>query len=487
MESIESAPLDGLDVYFSSDISTSVAGLLGVGEIVGVLLALVVLFVMMRVVWPALTPIITSVVGVGVGVAASLALSGSVDMSSVTPVLGVMLALAVGIDYALFIINRHRTNLKRGMDVHESIGLANGTAGNAVVFAGTTVLIALLALNVTGIPFIGVMGNVAAFCILIAVLVAITLVPAVLGLVGIKAISKRSRGRIGQAAEPEAPYTPMKTGRAWLNVLAGVAVLAVFAIPSFSMRLGLPSGDQDTPDSTSYQAYSTIDEKFGEGLNGTILVTASLPEALEGNDLLAAQVEVENAIMANDDVSAVAPAGTNEDGSFLAFQVIPLEGPNAESTEQLVHDLRDLSPLEDGTEIGVAGNASGNIDISEKALRRPAALPRGGGGSVARHPHRGVPLAPGARHRDARLCAEPLRGVRRRHRRVPVGLAVRHLRRPCTGTDPVVPADHADRNPVRSGDGLPGSSSPPVCERPSSTGLMHASPSPRACATDARS
>ncbi|MFV0286390.1 MAG: MMPL family transporter [Demequina sp.] len=366
MESIESAPLDGLDVFFSSDISTSVEGLLGVGEIVGVLLALVVLFVMMRVVWPALTPIITSVVGVGVGVAASLALSGSVDMSSVTPVLGVMLALAVGIDYALFIINRHRTNLKRGMDVHESIGLANGTAGNAVVFAGTTVLIALLALNVTGIPFIGVMGNVAAFCILIAVLVAITLVPAVLGLVGIKAISKRSRGRIGQAAEPEAPYTPMKSGRAWLNVLAGVAVLAVFAIPSFSMRLGLPSGDQDTPDSTSYQAYSTIDEKFGEGLNGTILVTASMPEAVEGNDLLAAQVEVENAIMANDDVSAVAPAGTNEDGSFLAFQVIPLEGPNAESTEQLVHDLRDLSPLEDGTEIGVAGNASGNIDISEK-------------------------------------------------------------------------------------------------------------------------
>ncbi|WP_084130408.1 MMPL family transporter [Demequina sp. NBRC 110055] len=366
MESIESAPLDGLEVFFSADIATEVSGILGAGEIVGVLLALVVLFVMMRVVWPALTPIITSVVGVGVGVAASLALSGSVDMSSVTPVLGVMLALAVGIDYALFIINRHRLNLKRGMDVNESIGLANGTAGNAVVFAGTTVLIALLALNVTGIPFIGVMGNVAAFCVAIAVLVAITLVPAVLGLVGVKAISKRSRAKIGQAHEPEAPYTPMKTGRAVLAVIGGVVLLGIVAIPSASMRLGLPGGDQEPPGSTAYEAYTAIDESFGEGLNATLLVTADLPEPVSDEDLLATQVAIENQFMEVDNVTAVAPAGVSEDNSFLAFQVVPAEGPNAESTEQLVHDMRALSPLEDGTELGVAGTASGNIDISEK-------------------------------------------------------------------------------------------------------------------------
>ncbi|WP_084102632.1 MMPL family transporter [Demequina sp. NBRC 110051] len=366
MESIESAPLDGLEVFFSADIATEVSGILGAGEIVGVLLALVVLFVMMRVVWPALTPIITSVVGVGVGVAASLALSGSVDMSSVTPVLGVMLALAVGIDYALFIINRHRLNLKRGMEVNESIGLANGTAGNAVVFAGTTVLIALLALNVTGIPFIGVMGNVAAFCVAIAVLVAITLVPAVLGLVGVKAISKRSRAKIGQAHEPEAPYTPMKTGRAVLAVIGGVVLLGIVAIPSASMRLGLPGGDQEPPGSTAYEAYTAIDESFGEGLNATLLVTADLPEAVSDEDLLATQVAIENQFMEVDNVTAVAPAGVSEDNSFLAFQVVPAEGPNSESTEQLVHDMRALSPLEDGTELGVAGTASGNIDISEK-------------------------------------------------------------------------------------------------------------------------
>lgn len=366
MESIESAPLDGLEVYFSADIATEVSGILGAGEIVGVVLALVVLFVMMRVAWPAVTPIITSVVGVAVGVSASLALSGSVDMSSVTPVLGVMLALAVGIDYALFIINRHRLNLKRGMEVGESIGLANGTAGNAVVFAGATVLIALLALNVTGIPFIGVMGNVAAFCVAIAVLVAITLVPAVLGLVGERAISKRSRAKIGQAHEPEAPYTPMKTGRAVLAVIGGVVLLGIVAMPSASMRLGLPGGDQEPPGSTAYEAYNAIDESFGEGLNATLLVTADLPEAVSDEDLLATQVSIENQFMELEDVTAVAPAGVSEDNSFLAFQVVPAEGPNSESTEQLVHDMRALSPLDGDIELGVAGTASGNIDISEK-------------------------------------------------------------------------------------------------------------------------
>ncbi|MFV0633172.1 MMPL family transporter [Demequina sp.] len=371
MESFESAQLDGIETFFSAELATEVSGILGVGEIVGVFLALVVLFVMMRVAWPALTPIITSVVGVGVGVAASLALSGTVDMSSVTPVLGVMLALAVGIDYALFIINRHRLNLKRGLDIHESIGLATGTAGNAVVFAGTTVLIALLALNVTGIPFIGVMGSVAAFCVAIAVLVAVTLVPAVLGLIGIKAISRRSRDKIGQAMEPEAPYTPIKNSRAWLQVLAGVVLLGVIAIPSFSMRLGLPAGDQEQPDATAYKAYTAIDAKFGEGLNGTLVVTAQLEQATTEDTLLATQVELENLFLENDDVAAVAPAGVSEDGTFLAFQVIPNEGPTSESTVQLVHDLRALSPLDDGsaldgTVLGVAGSASANIDISEK-------------------------------------------------------------------------------------------------------------------------
>jgi RND superfamily putative drug exporter len=366
IDTISSANVEGVNTYFSSELTTSVEGILGVGEIVGVMLALVVLLIMMRAIWPALSPILTSTVGVGVGVAASLAFSGTVEMSSVTPVLGVMLGLAVGIDYALFIINRHRKQLREGMDVHESIGLANGTSGNAVVFAGTTVLIALLALNVTGVPFLGVMGTVAAFCVLIAVLNAVTLTPAALGLMGKRALGRKARRSIGEKAVTEAPAKPMRTGRAILASIGAIVLLGIIAIPYFSMRLGLPDGTQEPVESTQYQAYTIIDEEFGEGLNGTLLVTADLPDALADEDVLAAQVDIESQLMAIDDVVAVAPAGTSADNSFMAFQVIPAEGPSSESTETLVHALRDSSPLEDGTQIGVAGTASANIDVSEK-------------------------------------------------------------------------------------------------------------------------
>ncbi|MFW7414325.1 MMPL family transporter [Demequina sp. SO4-18] len=380
IDAIESAPLDGVDVYFSAEIATSVDGILGIGEVVGVMLALIVLLVMMRTWLPAIQPIITSIIGVGVGVATALSFSDVTEMSSVTPVLGVMLALAVGIDYSLFIVNRHRKQLKRGMETYESIGLANGTSGNAVVFAGSTVLIALLALNVTGIPFLGVMGSVAAFCVAIAVLVAVTLTPALLGLTGTRAISKRSRDRIGHPEEAEKPLTPMRTGRAVAALAVSAVALAVIAIPSASMRLGLPDGTQEPEDSTQYQAYTTIDERFGEGLNGTLLVTADLPEAVSEDGVLATQVAIQDAITAQSDVAAAAPAGVSDDRDFLAFQVIPQEGPSSQSTEELVNALRALSPLDvevegadlsgtadlNGTAIGVAGSASGNIDVSEK-------------------------------------------------------------------------------------------------------------------------
>ncbi|WP_296666957.1 MMPL family transporter [Demequina sp.] len=366
IETISAGTPDGVMVNFSADLATDVSGVLGVGEIVGVALALVVLLVMMRAILPAVQPVVTSVVGVGVGVATALAFSDVTEMSSVTPVLGVMLALAVGIDYSLFIINRHRQQLKRGMSLHESIGLANGTSGNAVVFAGATVMIALAALNVTGVPFLGVMGTVAAFCVAIAVLIAVTLTPALLGLMGTRVLGRKARASIGAPEHAEAPVTAMRTGRAVLAFVGASAALLVIAIPAMSMRLGLPDGTQEPQDSTQYQAYTAIGDEFGEGFNGTLLVTADLPAPLAEDEVLAAQVAITATLMENEDVVAVAPAGVSADGGFLAFQVIPAEGPSSESTEQLVHELRDLSPLEDGTAIGVAGEASGNIDVSEK-------------------------------------------------------------------------------------------------------------------------
>ncbi|MCR6712705.1 MAG: MMPL family transporter [Demequina sp.] len=363
---IEAAVPAGVNAYFSAEFVSGPEGILGAGEIIGVALALVVLIVMMRALLPALLPIVTSGVGVGIGVATALAFSGVVDMQSVTPVLGVMLGLAVGIDYSLFIVNRHRTQLKRGMEVTESVGLANGTAGNAVVFAGSTVLIALLALNITGIPFMGIMGTVAAFCVAVAVLIAITLTPALLGLIGMRTLGKKARATVGAPEHEETPVKAMGTGRAVLALSTAVVALGIVAIPAASMRLGLPDGSQEPADSTQYKAYTTINEDFGEGINGPLLVTATLPSPVSDDELLAAQVKVSDAIMAYDDVVAVVPVATSADNDFLAFQVIPAEGPSSESTETLVHSLRDASPLADGTVIGVAGEASGNIDISEK-------------------------------------------------------------------------------------------------------------------------
>ena len=159
-------------------------------------IAAIVLFVMLGTVLGAALPLVTALLGVGVASLASLSFSGMVEFVSVTPVLGVMLGLAVGIDYSLFIINRHRRQLKQGADVHESIGLANGTSGNAVVFAGVTVIVALLALNVTGVDFLGLMGTVGAVAVLVAILMAVTLTPAILSLVGMRILRRRERERL---------------------------------------------------------------------------------------------------------------------------------------------------------------------------------------------------------------------------------------------------------------------------------------------------
>ncbi|GAA4918527.1 RND superfamily putative drug exporter [Stackebrandtia albiflava] len=361
----ESDPVEGVEVSFSTDIAQGVPEILGVGEVVGVGIAAVVLLVMLGTAVAAALPIVTALVGVGIGVLATLAFSDVVQMASITPVLGVMLGLAVGIDYSLFIINRHRKQLQKGADVVESIGVANGTAGNAVVFAGSTVVVALLALNITGIPFLGLMGSAAAVCVAVAVLMSISLTPALLGMVGQRVLPRRARADSGEPrTEPAAPK-PMGTLRAVLTVLATAAALLTLAIPALSMRLGLPDGSSEPADSASHRAFVVTEEAFGAGANAPLLVTADLPPGLADDELLSAQLTVARAIAERDDVTAVAPIAVSDDNALAAFQVVPSGGPNSESTEALVHDLRGLAPVEGEDVLGVAGQAAINIDISE--------------------------------------------------------------------------------------------------------------------------
>lgn len=368
IDHFESHPIDGVKVYFGTELAQGVPELFGVGEAIGLVFAAIVLIVTLGSLIAAALPIVTALVGVAIGVTASLSFSGVVNMASVTPVLGVMLGLAVGIDYSLFIVYRHRKQLIRGVPVRESIGLATGTAGTAVVFAGSTVIVALLALNVTGIPFLGLMGTVGAVCVGVAVLVAITLAPAILGLVGLRLLRRKARARIGSeraAHRSTKKITPMSNLRAILTALGAVVVLLVIAIPSMSMRLGLPDGSSEPVGSTSYQAFEIIDEEFGAGANGPLLVTATSATPINDDDLLATQLEVAQQLADLDDVAAVAPIATSDDSTLLAFQVVPKEGPNSASTEQLVKDIRALPPVGGDLTLGVAGQAASNIDISQ--------------------------------------------------------------------------------------------------------------------------
>jgi RND superfamily putative drug exporter len=369
---VDGAKLQGVHAYVSNDIAETVPSVLGPGEVGGVIVAAIALFVMLGTLIGAGLPLLSAILGVGISALATLAFSGVVDFNSTTPVLGVMLGLAVGIDYSLFILHRHRSQLKQGMTVHESIGLANGTSGNAVVFAGSTVVVALAALNITGIPFLGLMGTVGAVSVAIAIIIAITFTPAILSIVGMRILRKKENKAIGTTGATRVPNKPMSTFRAVLTLVVGVAALLTIAMPAMSMRLGLPNGASNPVGSDPYQAYKVIEHKFGAGENAPLLVVAELPSKKTGTALTQAEVSIGQKLNDQKDVASITPIGASSDKTVLAYEVIPKSGPSAAATETLVRDLRDLSPLSGDVKLGVAGTASGNIDVSDKLA---AALP----------------------------------------------------------------------------------------------------------------
>ena len=376
VESLKEADLPGINVEFSQDLLRSISEILGVGEVIGLGIAAVILFIMLGTFIGAGMPVLLAIVGVGISATTTMALASVIDMTSTTPVLGVMLGLAVGIDYALFILNRHRRQLKAGVEMRESIALATGTSGNAVLFAGITVIIALAALNLTGIDFVGLMGSMGSLSIAVAVAIAITGTPAALSLIGSRILSKRERADLADGthlAENSVPKNSTKAVLAnkhpWLALIAAVGVLVVAAIPASSMRLGLPDGSAESKDSSAYRAYTITSDAFGPGFNSQIPTVLTMPSAVAEDDVLALQANVATDLFALDNVAAVLPAAVSDDNKTFLFQVVSTVEPSSVETETLVQDIRNLDAkfkTDLGADLGVTGLTATNIDISKK-------------------------------------------------------------------------------------------------------------------------
>src|SRR3546814_792384 len=318
-------------------------------------------------------PIVTALLGLGVGISGIGLMSAFVDLSSSAPTLAVMIGLAVGIDYALFVVTRHRQNLAHGLDVEEAAARANATAGGAVVFAGIAVVIAISGLAVIGIPFLTVMGLAAAATVAVAVLVAVTLLPALLGFAGHNIDRFRVPGlknRTGRTHEGDTLGTRWARGvtrRPVQALVGGLAVMAVLAIPVLSMRLGLPDAGSEPVSSTQRRAFDLVSAGFGPGYNGQLSVVVDLSDAPDPHR---AVEKIAISLGGYDGVASVAPAALSEAGDTAVISLVPTTGPSAAETEDLVNGLRDeLRPeLEaaTGASFFVAGSTAANIDISDK-------------------------------------------------------------------------------------------------------------------------
>jgi RND superfamily putative drug exporter len=346
---------------------------IGGHEAIGLGIALLVLLMTLGSLWGAGLPIITAMTGVAIGVGGAFALSSSISLTTATPALALMIGLAVGIDYALFIVNRQRRLiLIDGLSAGDAMARAVASAGTAVVFAGSTVIIALAGLTIIGIGFLSTMALVAATTVALAVLIAITLLPALLGLVGERICSATARAGGRRIASEEEKHLANRwvgflVRRPWVAIISVLAVLTLAAIPALSMYLGMPTGATDSLASTSRQSYDAITRGFGEGFNAPLIVVAHPDDGatLDQQGIGA----ITTGLKATGDVAVVSLVGASPDRSLAIFSVIPEQGPDAESTAELVRTLRSPDSAvatTAGVTLGVTGLTAVNIDISER-------------------------------------------------------------------------------------------------------------------------
>lgn len=361
---------DGLTVSASGSLHPAEAPIGGT-EAIGLVIAAVVLVITLGSLILAGLPVLLALVGVFIGVGGAYALSANFEMTTSTPALGLMLGLAVGIDYALFIVHKQRSlQMHRDLDVVESTALAIATAGGAVLFAGGTVVIALLGLLTLGMGFVSTMALTAAVTVLLAVALALTALPALLGLIGrtrrrsparphAPAPQQQEHSRFGRAAQR---WIAAVTARPILTIVLVALALGGLAVPASHMELGMPSGAVAASGSEQRTAYDAVSEALGEGANAPLVValTPTDPGAVDQDRLEAWQ----QALADHDSASNVQLMGTSEDRTLILYTVVPDAGPTATDTADLVHAVRggEIAGVE---EVGVTGLTAINIDLSE--------------------------------------------------------------------------------------------------------------------------
>lgn len=373
--SLQQALPQGARAALGGDLFATSIPALSITEAVGLVIALLVLIVTFRSFVVAGLPLLTAIIGVGISMAAIFAATKFATVSSTTPLLALMLGLAVGIDYALFIVSRHQDQVRSGVNPEESAARATGTAGSAVVFAGVTVLIALIGLGFAGIPFLTTMGVAASVAVAIAVAIAVTLTPALLGFMGARVAGRPRPARKKKAQKGGVAATEHTFSTKWVNgvtkhpVLVAVAVvvgLGVAAVPAASLTLALPNAGMLPTDSSVRQSYDLAADHFGPGFNGPLVLTGTI---VTSTDPLGLMDDLRRDVEKIPGVAEVALSTPNETADTGIVQVIPSTAPDAPETADLVRELRaqhDRWLDEFGIDIQVTGFTAVAIDISDQ-------------------------------------------------------------------------------------------------------------------------
>ncbi|MFF3452200.1 MMPL family transporter [Streptomyces sp. NPDC002667] len=347
----------------------------GSSEVIGIAIAAVVLVITFGSLIAAGLPLLTALIGVGIGVSTITALASALDLGSTTSTLAMMIGLAVGIDYALFIVSRYRAELAEGREREDAAGRAVGTAGSAVVFAGLTVVIALVGLSVVNIPMLTKMGVAAAGTVAVAVLIALTMIPALLGYAGRRVQPAGQKSRLlggGRAAKKQGRpnmgtrWASFVVRRPLAVLLLGVVGLGAAAVPAASLQLGLPDDGSQPVSTTQRRAYDLLSDGFGPGFNGPLMVVV---DAKASDAPKTAFSTVHDEIKDMKGVVSVSPAAPNKAGDTAMITVIPDSKPSSVTTEDLVHTIRGAGSgikAETDATVLVTGSTAMNIDFSQK-------------------------------------------------------------------------------------------------------------------------